>query len=168
MSRASSSKGFNQSRYTSKLGSVDNSSRDFSQLLQTEGDKTTSQNVDANNSYKTFLAVDPADRLRPKKKQGAGDLPPNRLNYDDYAKGKPKEFKPEEVYNEKEQAFIHISAHIGDKDARNKKVVHFMTSMHREMEEKKIKERREELKKKINMKVPKKVNPEEYIVKRVI
>lgn len=147
---------------------MDTSSKDISTFLQTEDDKNSSQNLDANNTYKTILAIDPIERLRPKKKQGAGESMANRLNYDEYVKGKLKEYKPEEVYNVREQAFVHISAHIGSKDDRNKKVATFMTSMHRQMEERKIKERREELKKKINMKVPKKVNPEDYIVKHVI
>jgi hypothetical protein len=147
---------------------MDTSSKDFSQFLQTEEGNTNSQNLDANNTYKTILAIDPVERLRTKKKQGAGESTVNRLNYDEYTKGKPKEYRPEEVYNVREQAFVHMSAHIGSKDNRSKKVATFMATMHREMEERKIKERREELKKKINMKVPKKVNPEEYIVKRVI
>lgn len=165
VSRASSSRGLPVSREISKLGSAANTSTDQSQFLQSMEDKTNSQTIDMNNTYKSVLAVDPAERLKPKKKASEAS---SKLHYDDYVKSKVKAFRPEEVYYHKDQAFVHMTTQIESRDARGKNVANFMTSLHREMEDRKMRERREDLKRKINMKVPKKVQHEDFLVKQVI
>jgi hypothetical protein len=168
LSRASSSKGLNNSRNDSKVMSANNTSKDLSLFLRTDEEKS-SMNLDVNKTYKTILALDPAERLRPKKKQGGKDAAEtSKLNYEDYTKGKPKEYRPEEVYDPKEQAFTHFAAQKESKAKRDKQVAAFMNTLQREMEERKVKERRDDLKKKINMKVPKKVQLEDFLAKSVI
>lgn len=167
-SRISSSKGFTHSRNDSKAMSANNTSKDFSQFLKTEDEKS-SLNIDVNKTYKTILASDPADRLKPKKKAGGKDgNETNKLNFDDYAKGKVKEYHPETVYLPKDQAFVHIAVQRESKVKREKQVAAFMNNLQRDMEERKLKERREDLKKKINQKIPKKIQPEDFLVKTFI
>lgn len=181
-SRPTSSKALTSSKNESKVVSACNTTKDFSQFLKDADDKS-SQLVDVNKTYKTFLASDPADRLRPKKQQqqqqqgspgksggggGQDGKTEGKLVFEEYTKSKAKEYRPEMVYDNKSQAFNHMFSHVNAKEQRQKAVGNFMVTLQKEMEERKVKERREELKQKINQKVPPKVRLEDYLTDKVI
>jgi hypothetical protein len=178
-SRPASSKALTSSKNESKLVSACNTTKDFSQFLKDTDDKS-SQLVEVNKTYKTFLASDPADRLRPKKQQQQGSpgksgggggqdaKAEGKLVFEEYTKSKAREYRPEMVYDNKSQAFNHMFSHVNAKEQRQKTVGNFMVTLQKEMEERKVKERREELKHKINQKVPPKVRLEDYLTDKVI
>lgn len=81
---------------------------------------------------------------------------------------KHREPAPEEVYDFKEQAFRHLFQRLDGKSSRSKNVGAFMSGLQKDMEERRMKERREDLKKKINQKVPPKVKIEDFLTDKAI
>lgn len=102
------------------------------------------------------------------KKNAPNAPPPGKILYEEYTKGGIKAFQPDSVYQMRAESFNHLFSITKKREARQKQMGQFMTGLHREMEERKIKERREEMKAKINQKVPKKVKLEEFLTNKVI
>lgn len=92
----------------------------------------------------------------------------DKLIYEDFSKVKFKEPTPAELYDSKEQAFNHLFVRLDTKESRARNVGMFMSGLQKDMEDRKMKERREEMKKKINQKVPPKVNLEHYLTDKAI
>jgi len=81
---------------------------------------------------------------------------------------KHREPAPDETYDYKEEAFKHLFQRLDDKGGRAKNVGAFMNGLQKDMEERRMKERREDLKKKINQKVPPKVKIEDFLTDKAI
>ena len=171
-SQMSSSKGLNSSRQ-SRQPSPDTTAKDISYLLKGDTEKSLT-NMELNKTYQTILTVDPAARLKqkqPKTKASNKDaIPndPNKIKFEEYVK--PPAVQPllPGLQIKIEEPRLHMMNQIKAREQRQKSVALFMTGLGREMEERRMKEHRDELKSKINSKVPKKPKIEDFLTNKVI